>query len=517
MTDRSHDGTATAESAPEATPPPGCPAHGLAGVPLYGPEFAKDPAAVYARLRQDHGAVAPVLLGEDVEASLVVSYDAALQLLRSPDTFGKDPRRWKAVNDGRIAPDNPLLPMMGHRPNALFTEGEEHARYRAAISDSLDRIDSFELRDYVERSADRLIDGFAADGKVDLRREYALTVPVLVFMEMFGCPPAIAEKLVRGMTGIFDVTDAEASNALLAEGTFELVALKREKPGADVTSWLIAHPAELSDEEMVHQLALLMGAGTEPQQNLIANSLLLLLSDERFAGDLAGGNMPIEDALDEVLWTDPPMANYGVHFPLHDVDLAGVRLREGEPVVVSFAAANTDPALAGGQRAGNRAHLAWSAGPHACPAKDSARLIASVAIERLLDRLPDLELAVPADQLRWRPGPFHRALAELPVTFPPVQPFAASTPLLAASGQESAAPRPLPPQSAAQSASQLGDNAWSSSQGSRAESAGPADPTNPPPTSSTPQETTSTASTPSSAPEVPQRWWHSLAAWRRGR
>lgn len=519
MTDRPLDGTAT--DAPRIVPPPGCPAHGLSGVPLYGPEFAQDPGSVYARLRRDHGAVAPVLLEESVEASLVVSYDAALHLLRSPETFAKDPRNWKAVNDGRIAPDNPLLPMMGYRPNALFTDGEEHTRYRSAISDGLDRVDPIELRNHVQRSADKLIDGFCADGKVDLRREYALVVPLLVFMDMFGCPPEIAEKLVRGMSGIFDLIDAEAANELLTEGTIELVALKREKPGADMTSWLMAHPAGLTDEEMVHQLALLMGAGTEPQQNLIANSLLLLLSDDRFAGDLAGGSMPIDDALDEVLWTDPPMANYGIRYPLHDVDLAGVRLRAGEPVVVSFTAANTDPALAGSQRAGNRAHLAWSAGPHACPAKDAARLIAAVAIERLLDRLPDLELAVPADQLRWRPGPFHRALAELPVVFPPVRPVptAAPVPLLAAAGREAAAPRSLPSQPAAESASQHGDNAWSTSQGSPTRPTGHARPpqADRPPTSSTPQAPTSTASTPPSAPVARRRWWSSLAVWRRGR
>ncbi|MDI2132546.1 cytochrome P450 [Yinghuangia seranimata] len=483
----------------DAVPPPGCPAHAgqdrpaPSGVPLYGAAFADDPAAVYAELRA-LGPVAPVLVAEDVEASLVVSYEAALQLLRSPETFSKDPRRWKAVLDGRIPPTHPVMPMMGYRPNALFTDGEEHARFRSAISDSLDRVDPIELREYVRRAADTLIDGFGPDGKTDLRREYALVVPLLVFMEMFGCPSAIAEKLVRGMSGIFDVVDAEKSNALLLEGMVELVALKRAQPGADVTSWLMAHPADLTDEEMVHQLVVLMGAGTEPQQNLISNSLRLLLSDDRFAGDLSGGSMPIEDALDEVLWSDPPMANYGVHFPVRDVDLHGVRLREGEPVVVSFAAANTDPALTTDHRAGNRAHLAWSAGPHTCPAKDGARLIATVAIERLLDRLPDIELAVPAERLRWRPGPFHRALAELPVVYPPL------TVVRPAPRAPQTAPTTAPPSATPEP--QLGESPWQNS---------------PAPTSSTPRGATSTVRTSDSAPEARRRWWHSLAVWRHGR
>src|SRR5207253_10894174 len=109
--------------------------------------------------------------------------------------------------------------------------------------------------------------------------------------------------------------------------------------------------------------------------------------------------------------------NYAVTYPERDLIFTGVRLPAYQPVVISFAAANTDPSKTSHHRTGNRAHLAWSAGPHTCPAKGHARLIAMTAIEMLLDRLPDLELAVPAHQLEWRPGPFHRALSALPVRF----------------------------------------------------------------------------------------------------
>jgi cytochrome P450 len=385
---------------------------------MHGPEFAADPAAVYRRLREA-GPTAPVELAPGVPATLVIGYDAALHVLRSPETFSKDPRRWRDLADGTVPMDSPVVPMMMYRPNALFTDGEEHRRLRGAITDSLARVEPNTLRGYVERSADTLVDRIAPLGTADLLGEYAQVLPLLVFNHLFGCPADYGVRLVEGMSGIFDGVDAEKANELLSSTLLDLVTLKRAEPGQDVTSWLMAHPAELTDEEMIHTLVVLMGAGTEPQQNLIANSLRLLLSDDRFAGDLSGGSLPVEDALDEVLWTDPPMANYAVHYPMHDVVYEGALLRAGDPLVVSLAAANTDPALTTDQRAGNRAHLAWSAGPHNCPAQNPARLIAAVAVEKLLDRLPDVELAVAVEELIWRPGPFHRALAALPVRFPP--------------------------------------------------------------------------------------------------
>jgi cytochrome P450 len=448
-------------------------------MPLYGPGYAADPKATFAELRKQ-GSVVPVEIAPGVEASLAIGYQSVLEILRSPERFSKDPRNWLALEDGSVPPDSPVVPMMMYRPNALWSDGEEHARYRGVITDSLSQVDPNALRGYVEESADILIDRIGARGTADLLGEYGSLLPLLVFNRIFGCPSDIGDKLVFGMSGVFDADgDSEKANAVLTEGVAELVALKRREPGPDVTSWMMAHPAELGDEEMMHQLVLLMGAGTEPEQNLICNALLLLLSDDRFAGDLAGGSTPVDEALDEVLWTDPPIANYAVHYALQDTEVDGVELTAGRPILMSLTAANTDPVLRGERRGGNRAHLSWSAGPHTCPAKSPARLIASVAVEKLLDRLPDVELDCGAEQLEWRQGPFHRALVALPVRFPPI-----TITVPAASDETS------------------GVTAWNP---------------NPAPSPSTPQGVTSTQREPASASGAPRRWWNFLARSRRGR
>jgi cytochrome P450 len=455
----------------QAAPGQACPAH-HGRKPLYGPEFAADPAATYRALRE-HGPVAPVELAPGVTANLVVGYAAALDVLRNPSAFPRDPRRWQA----KMPPDCPVLPMMMYRPNCLFTDGAHHAKLRAVVTDSLARVDPNALRVHVEQTADRLIARFAGNGEADVLGEYAQLLPLMMFNHLYGCPPELGDRLVAAMRAIFDLVDPEQANADLTQCMVELVTLKRQRPGQDMPSWMMAHPARLTDEELIHQLALLMGAGTEPEQNLIANGIRLLLTDDRFAGTLSGGSLPVEEALDEVLWTDPPMANYSASYPVEDTDFAGVRLAAAEPLVISFAAANNDPVLAGEQRSGNRAHLAWSAGVHACPAQQQARLIASVAMEKILDALPDMRLAVPVDELVWRPGPFHRALAALPVRFTPVA-------------------VPVQPDESP------GENRWN---------------VQPTPSSSTPPAATSTPS-PQPSPAAAQRpWWSSLARWLRGR
>ncbi|MER6844037.1 cytochrome P450 [Streptomyces platensis] len=404
------------------SPPPGCPAHaGGERVSLHGPEFAAAPDAFYDMLRQ-YGPTAPVELAPGVEAELVTEYATALHVLQNPDTFARDPRRWRALNEGRVPLDSPVLPMMMHRPNAMFSDGATHLRLRQAVTDSLSRVDMHRMNRHVNRVAAYLIEQFSSRGKADLVTDFAQWLPLLVFNDLFGCPAEIGDRLVFGFSGIFDGVDAEKANEVLTESLFQLVALKRTNPGDDVTSWLMQHQAGLSDEEMIHQLVLLIGAGAEPMQNIIASALRLLLSDEKYTGGQHSAGMLVEDAINDVLWNSPPIANYAVHYPVHDVELAGRKLPAGDPVLVSLAAANTDPNVSlGRQTLSKRAHLAWGAGPHACPAKDAALLISVLAIEKLLNVLPDIELAVAEESLTYRPGPFHRALNGLPARFTPVR------------------------------------------------------------------------------------------------
>ncbi|MER6539668.1 cytochrome P450 [Streptomyces sp900105755] len=402
-------------------PPSGCPVTGHSGAAqLYSPDFAADPRMTYHYLRR-FGPVAPVELAPGVEAMLVTDYDAALQVLRSPKTFVKDARRWQALAEGRVPNDSPVLAMMAWKPSSLFADGERHRRLRTAVRESIDRLDQHTLRRYVTRSADALIDRFGPAGQADLMRDYSALLPLRVFIALAGFHPSYENIVLAATTGVLNASGPEA--ARLSEEflghLYDLVAHKRRQPGADLTSWLIAHEAALTDDELVSELYLLIGAGTQPEAAFIGNVLRLLLVDRRFAGNFHNGTVGVEEALDEVLWVDPPMANFSVHYPLYDVRLGDVLVPAGVPTLISHAAVTEQLSMLPGQRIGNRAHLAWGAGPHACPVQDEARMIAAIAMERLLDRIPDVALAVHPAELRWRQGPFARCPESLPVFFPP--------------------------------------------------------------------------------------------------
>lgn len=383
-------------------------------IPLYTAEFAADPHKIYREMRHRFGSLAPVELAPGVPATLVIGYQTAVRILHDPEHFPADPRVWQRG----IPVDCPVLPMMEYRPNPLRTVGHDRTRYRAAAVAAIDGVDMHEMHAVIEKISVSLINSFCADGHCDVVGQYASPLISAILNAMLGCPPELGQRAAQGLAAMFDTVDAAEGNIVQADALLELARLKRGRPGDDITSRLVQHPVHLSDEETRQQLALLYGAGTEPPQNLIANTLLLMLTDERFAATILDGSLSTRDALDEVLFNDPPLANYCISYPRQPMLIDGIWLPAHQPVMISMAACNNDPAIKAGGLSHNRSHLAFSIGPHSCPARSLALLIVQDAIDQLLDAIPEMQLAVPRTELHWRPGPFHRALVSLPVSFP---------------------------------------------------------------------------------------------------
>ncbi|MFB4319852.1 cytochrome P450 [Actinomadura sp. 21ATH] len=391
-------------------------------VRLTGAGIASEPAEFYQRLRHEYGPVVPVLLDGDVPAWFVVGYRELNHITGDPRQFARDCRRWNAWD--RVPADWPLMPYVGWTPSVMFTEGAEHRRRAGAIGDALDAVDRTELARICERTADDLIDGFAGYGEADLIAQYSHQIPLLVLAHLFGLPSADVPVLVRDVAESLDVNEeAAAAHERIQERMRRLVAERAERPGPDVPSRLLGHPAGLTEDEVTIDLLVVMAAAQQPTGNWIGNALRLMLVDDQFSVGLQGGRNSVDQALNQVLWEDTPTQNFIGRWAVRPCRLGGRDIRAGDLLVLGLAAANTDPQVrsAGYDDPNNRAHMSFGHGEHGCPfpAPEHAEVIAKTAVEVLLDRLPDMRLAVPADELEWRPSLWMRGLHALPVAFTP--------------------------------------------------------------------------------------------------
>ncbi|WP_028646737.1 hypothetical protein [Nocardiopsis sp. CNT312] len=364
-----------------------------------------DPYAVYAGLRDEYGAVIPIELEPGVRAWILTDYELIISWSRDTVTFTHDPRTWEDFREGRIAPDSRLAVLMAPRPSALFTDGAEHQRYRGAIADALDAVQEGDVRAATRRYADGLIDTFCERGSADLYFEYARLLPLLVVNELFGLTEDQGLRFGQAINDLWTGGDLTRSVEESDRALSEAIAAKRVEPGDDLISRLLQHRSALTDEEVILQLRVVITIALHTTTDLIFSSTRLLLSDSPSHTGRALSDAVLGELLDRVLWEAPPITNYPALYPRTEVPLGGGRTIEaGTPILLGFAAANHFYRLENAallEEAPSRAHLAWGVGPHRCPARDQALVIATVAVRTVLDRLPDLALASRPEDLRW--------------------------------------------------------------------------------------------------------------------
>jgi len=178
----------------------------------------------------------------------------------------------------------------------------------------------------------------------------------------------------------------------------------------------------LSADELMSLAFLLLFAGYENVVHQIGTALLTLLRHPDQLAALRRDPALIPGAVEELMRYAPPAPVAIRRFPLEEVTIGGTRIPPGETVLLAVASANRDPGRYGDPdvldvRRADNPHLTLGHGIHYCLGAPLARLEVQVAIGTVLRRLPGLTLAVPPDQLRWRPSYRTHGLASLPVTW----------------------------------------------------------------------------------------------------
>jgi cytochrome P450 len=390
------------------------------GCPFFLDPAAADIHAEAASLRA-HGPATLVELPGGVQAWSVTDPGLVKRLLTDKRISKDAHQHWPAYIRGEIPPAWPLRIWVDVR-NALSAYGDEHTRLRRLIGSAFSARRVRALTPAIEEITAGLVDQLDTEtdgnGPVGLRARFAWVLPLMVVNTLLGVPDELHDAFRGTIGGLFatGLTEEQAANNGIAvyQLLTDLVAIKRETPGDDVTSALIeAHDTEtgasLSPQELLDSLLLLIGAGHETTVNLLDHGIVNLLTHPDQLALVRDAQATWTDVVEETLRHQAPIANIIMRFPIediHDPD-TGLTFHQGDAIVINYAAAGRDPGLHGQHsdrfditRSTRRDHLAFGYGAHLCLGAELARLEARIALRALFDRFPDLALAVPAYQLR---------------------------------------------------------------------------------------------------------------------
>ncbi len=390
------------------------------------------PHADNARLLAE-GAVAPVILPGEIEGMAVLGHDALRDFLSHPDV-AKGPQHFTALAEGRIPEGWPLL-TFATVPGMITADGADHRRLRTLVSSAFTARRVEELRPRVETVTAGLLDGLAeaaraGDGVADLRRHYALPLPLGVICELLGVDPAHQDRL-HHLSSLVVATDTEparavAANRDLVELLASIAADKAAAPGDDLTSALIAARDEggdrLSQPELIGTLLLMIVAGHETTLNLVTNAVRALCAHRDQLALVTEGRADWADVVEETLRWDSPVSYFPFRYPTRDLTVGGTVIPQGIPVLAGYSAAGRDTKAHGPDadrfditRTATAKHLSLGHGPHYCLGAPLARMEAAIALESLFTRFPDLDLAVPEAELTRHSGFVGNSVRALPV------------------------------------------------------------------------------------------------------
>jgi cytochrome P450 len=342
-------------------------------------------------------------------------HDVIKSVLTDPRVTKSARNHWPAFISGQIPPDWEMISWVA-MDNMVTAYGKDHVRLRRLVGKAFTPRRTEAVRPRVEELTGQLLDALAAaapDEVIDLRERFAYPLPARLVADLIGMSEDARAKTAKVIDMMVDTTvTPEQAQAVLAgwRGAMaELIEAKRQQPGEDITSDLIAARDEdgsrLSEQELTDTIFAILGAGSETTINFFDNAITALLTHPDQRDLVTSGKASWDDVIDETLRVESPLVHLPLRYAVTDIELDGVTIPQGDPILVNYSAVGRDPALHGDDAdrfdltRSDKEHLSFGHGPHYCLGAGIARLVASTGLSRLFDRFPGLRLAVPASDL----------------------------------------------------------------------------------------------------------------------
>ena len=389
-------------------------------------EFLANKAAYFRWLREE----APVCKGRIsiIKVILLSRYDDCVAML-------KDPRfvRNRSTATGGSRFPFPVPKSVSFIAESMIVEDNPgHHRLRSLVQKAFTSSAIARIEPRIEQLTHELLDAASEQsGPVDLMQVYSLPIPVTVIKELVGVSDEDMPRFRNSMRILSEgMSGWRMLRTLLwdlgAAGRFvaELIAEKRKNPGDDVLTGLIEAEEDgdrLSEDELISMVFLLIIAGYETTVHLISNGVLTLLEHPDQLARLRAQPGLMESAVEEILRFSGPIQTTKPNYPIEDVELHGVTIPKGATVMPMFGAANRDPAMFDQPevfdiaRTPNK-HLSFGRGLHFCLGAPLARMETRIALTALLERSPNLRLAVAPEELEFQNVPGWNRYQRLPVT-----------------------------------------------------------------------------------------------------
>jgi cytochrome P450 family 142 subfamily A polypeptide 1 len=350
----------------------------------------------------------------------VATHDALMAAARDPATFS---------NAGGSRPDTGPLPWM------IDMDGDAHFKRRKLVSRGFTPARVRDSTAWLESICDDLIDRVCERGACDVVRDLAAPLPMIVIGDMLGVAPEDRSQLLRWSDDLLGSLGGSPERIEAAAAAFteydayarRTITARRAEPTDDLVSVLVHAEVDgdrLDDDEVVFESLLILVGGDETTRHVISGGLEQLLHNPTERRKIDDDPALLPSAVEEMLRWVSPIKNMA-RTVTADVEFAGASLRAGDKVLLLYESANFDeghfdePERFDVTRSPND-HVAFGFGPHFCLGASLARLEVLTMMERVLARLPDVELSSDEELPR-----FLGALQSLPVRFSPTPPNSA--------------------------------------------------------------------------------------------